>query len=73
MPEENENKPDASRTPTPKLAYSMQEAADAIGVSYITMWRLLKRGKIRASTACRTKIIPAAELHRFLRDSLEAA
>lgn len=54
----------------PRLAYTMQEAAEILGVSYITVHRLLKRGKLRASDAIRNKIIPHTEIERFLRDSL---
>ncbi len=46
----------------------MREAAESIGVSYITMHRLLKRGLIRSSNALRTKIISRAELERFLNE-----
>lgn len=50
----------------PRMAYSMREAAAVIGVSYITMHRLLKRGLIKSSDALRTKIISRAELEKFL-------
>ena len=53
----------------PRLAYSMREAAEALGVSYISMHRLIKRGLIMSSSALRTKLIPAAELQRFLESS----
>lgn len=55
--------------PQQKLVYSMREAAAVLGVSYITMHRLLKRGLIRSSSAVRHKIIPHFELERFLRDT----
>ena len=48
----------------------MKEAAAALGVSYVTVHRLLKRGLLKSSSALRTKIIPATEIHRFLKDSL---
>jgi len=54
----------------PRLAYTMRETAEILGVSYITVHRLLKRGKLRASDAIRSKIIPRAEIDRFLRDSI---
>ena len=58
-----------SDTPaTPKLAFSMREAALAIGVSSITMHRLVKRGLIKSSDALRTKIISRQELERFLNE-----
>ena len=48
----------------------MREAAEILGVSYITVHRLLKRGELRSSDAIRNKVIPRAEIERFLRDSL---
>jgi excisionase family DNA binding protein len=53
-----------------RLAYSMKEAAEILGVSYITMHRLIARGLIKSSSALRTKLIPKSELERFLRDSM---
>jgi excisionase family DNA binding protein len=59
-----------SRPTIPRLAYTMREAAEAIGVSYITVHRLIKRGLLKSSTACRTKIIPTTEIERFLKATL---
>lgn len=56
----------------PRLAYSMRETAKILGVSYITVHRLLKRGKLRASDAIRNKVIPLTEIERFLRESTVA-
>ena len=55
----------------PRLAYTMQETADILGVSCITVHRLLKRGLLKCSTAVRHKLIPASEIERFLKDTLE--
>jgi len=54
----------------PRLAYTMRETASILGVSYITVHRLLKRGKLRASDAIRNKVIPLTEIERFLKDSI---
>ena len=54
----------------PRLAYTMRETAKILGVSYITVHRLLKRGKLRASDAIRNKVIPLSEIERFLRESI---
>ncbi|HEY5232801.1 MAG TPA: helix-turn-helix domain-containing protein [Verrucomicrobiae bacterium] len=62
-------KPAAS--PVPKLAFSMREAASALGVSYITVHRLLKRGLLKSSSALRTKIISLAEIERFLKETAQ--
>ena len=66
----SDNPAQTDKVGVPKLAYSMTETAEALGVSYITVHRLLKRGKLRASSAIRTKVIPAKELDRFLSESL---
>ena len=54
----------------PRLAYTMKETANMLGVSYITVHRLLKRGLLRSSTALRHKLIPKAEIDRFLKSTL---
>lgn len=61
----------ASQT-LPRLAYTMEETAEILGVSYITVHRLLKRGLLRSSTALRHKLIPMTEIQRFLRESMES-
>jgi excisionase family DNA binding protein len=55
----------------PRLAYTMRETAEILGVSYMTIHRWLKRGLLRSSSALRHKLIPASEIERFLRDTLE--
>ena len=47
----------------------MRETAEVLGVSYITVYRLLKRGLLRGSSALRTKIIPKTEIERFLKET----
>lgn len=60
----------AAADPLPRMAYTMRQTAKILGVSYITVHRLIKRGKLRACDAIRNKIIPHTEIERFLRDSL---
>jgi hypothetical protein len=55
----------------PRLAYSLKEAAEILGTSYISLWRLRKRGKLNCSVALRTVLVPHAELERFLQATLE--
>lgn len=57
----------------PRLAFTMAETAEILGVSYITVHRLLKRGKLRASDAIRNKVIPRTEIEKFLRESTSHA
>jgi len=56
----------SNKAPNQKLAYSMIEAAEAVGVCYITMHRLVKSGRIKCVPGLRTKIIPRSEIERFL-------
>lgn len=49
----------------------MQEAAEVLGVSYMTVHRLLKRGLLKSSSALRHKLIPHSEIERFLRVTLK--
>lgn len=66
----NQTSENASRT-LPRLAYTMEETAEMLGVSYITVHRLLKRGLLRSSRAIRHKVIPASEIERFLKSTLQ--
>jgi DNA-directed RNA polymerase specialized sigma24 family protein len=62
--------PVQTTTPTvQRLAYSMSETAKLLGISYISVQRLLKRGLLRSSSALRHKVIAHSEIERFLRDS----
>lgn len=54
----------------PKLAYTMEETAHALGISYITVHRLLKRGLLKSSKALRHKMIPVTEIERFLKETI---
>jgi hypothetical protein len=55
-----------TKSAMPRLAYSMEETAGMLGLSYITVWRLLKRGLIKSVPGLRHKVIPATEIQRFL-------
>ncbi len=55
----------------PRLAFTLNETAQMLGVSYITAFRLNKRGLLRSSSALRTKLIPRSEIERFLRENME--
>jgi excisionase family DNA binding protein len=51
-----------------RLAYSVQEAADLMGVDYFSVYRLIQRGKLRACRALRGKLlVPRSELLRLLK------
>ena len=53
--------------PTERLAYSIQESADMLGVNYFSIYRLIQRGKLKACRALRGKLlVPRAELLKLL-------
>lgn len=65
-----ENSPLPAEPPatTERLAYSVQEAADLLGVNYFSVYRLIQRGKLKACRALRGKIlVPRAELLKLLK------
>jgi excisionase family DNA binding protein len=51
-----------------RLAHSLHEAADLLGVNYFSIYRLIQRGKLRARRALRSKLlVPRTELLRRLK------
>ena len=57
----------ATRPPTERLAYSIQESADMLGVNYFSVYRLIQRGRLKACRALRGKfLIPRTELLKLL-------
>jgi excisionase family DNA binding protein len=53
--------------PTERLAYSVQEAADMLGVHYFSIYRLIQRGKLKTCRALRGKLlVPKTELLKLL-------
>jgi excisionase family DNA binding protein len=60
-------KPPTIPTPPERLAYSIQEAADMLGVHYFSVYRLIQRGKLKACRALRGKLlVPRTELLKLL-------
>jgi excisionase family DNA binding protein len=53
---------------TERLAYSVQEAADLLGVNYFSVYRLIQRGKLKVCRALRGKLlVPREELLKLLK------
>jgi excisionase family DNA binding protein len=53
--------------PTERLAYSIQESADMLGVNYFSVYRLIQRGQLKACRALRGKLlVPRTELLKLL-------
>ncbi len=40
-----------------RLAYSIKESADLLGVNYFSVYRLIQRGKLKACRALRGKLL----------------
>lgn len=57
---------------TEKLAFNRRQAADLLSLSPVTIDRLVSRGLLRPSRACRRPIFSADELKRFLRETAES-
>jgi len=59
-----------TQTTTPsaeRLAYSIQEAADMLGVNYFSVYRLIQRNKLKVCRALRGKLlVPRTELLKLL-------
>jgi hypothetical protein len=58
-------------SPKKKLALSRAEAAEARGISPVTLDRLTQRGLLKPSRATRRPLYPIWEIERFLRDTSE--
>ena len=64
---ENEQKTETSTTTTERLAYSLKETAEMLGVDYFSIYRLVKRGKLKACRVLRGKLlVPRSELVKLL-------
>ena len=62
---ESESKPSGEQLP--RLAFSLNEFAQMVGISYITAFRLVQRGKLKTCGHLRTKLISRDEVNRFLK------
>lgn len=50
------------------IAYSVEEAAAMLGVHYFSVYRLIKRGKLKVCRALRGKLlVPRSELLKLLK------
>jgi excisionase family DNA binding protein len=64
---ENEQKIVTTPITTERLAYSIQESADMLGIHYYTAYRLIQRGKLKACRVLRGKfLVPRSELVKLL-------
>ena len=54
-----------------RLAYSVLEASQLVGVSYTTLWRAIRRGDLRPIKGMGLLRISKKELERFTEDTRE--
>ena len=67
IPKNNEQPNPTQPAPADRLAYSVQEAADLLGVNYFSIYRLIQRGKLKPCRALRGKLlVPRTELLKLL-------
>lgn len=65
---QSETPPSATSAASERLAYSVQEAADLLGVNYFSVYRLIQRGKLKVCRALRGKLlVPRSELLKLLK------
>ena len=63
-----ENIPQTETPATERLAYSIKESAELLGVNYFSVYRLIQRGKLKACRALRGKLlVQRAELLKLLK------
>lgn len=53
-----------------KLAYSVHEAAAALGLSASSIWKWISLGQLRAVRVGGRTLIPAGELRRILKSGI---
>lgn len=61
--------PQSPTTDVPRMAYSIREAAEMLGVSEKSVRRLIDRRLLRPSRALRHLLIPKKEIERFLEET----
>lgn len=59
----------ASGALPPRLAFSVKEAGEILGISEKSVRRLILRGLLRPSRALRHLLIPKKEIERFLEET----
>jgi len=63
----NASESNATEPPNQRIAYSIPEAAEMLGLDYFSVYRLVQRGKLKACRALRGKfLISRTELFRLL-------
>ena len=55
-----------SSAPIQRAAYSVEEAAAALGIGRTYVFQLIKEGNLQTVKAGRRRLVPAKEVHAFL-------
>ncbi len=56
----------AQSNPVPRTAYSLDEAAQSLGLSRRTLYDLMDRGQLTTVKLGKRRLVPAAELERLV-------
>ena len=67
MNETDQTVASTTRPPPPRLAYSLKETAQMLGISEKSVRRLIARNLLRPSRALRHLLIARSEIERFLQ------
>ena len=63
-----------TQTPTvPRHSYSLDEAAQSLGLSRRTLYHLMDAGKLSTVKLGKRRLVPAQELERLIRPTESAA
>ena len=67
-PAEAPSQPAVSPQPTlPRMAFSVTETAEILGLSVVTIRRLIRKGRLRTISGLRHRLVPLTEIQRLLR------
>jgi len=69
QPRHDQPTPDVAGERPQRVAFSVDETAELLGVSSSSIWRLLRRGLLKRSKALRHRRIAKSEVERFLKET----
>ena len=58
---------------TERLAVTVPQAAEMLGLGRSTTWQLVRRGRLRSLRVGKRVLIPVRELERFLTEAMAEA
>jgi hypothetical protein len=50
----------------PRLTFTLPETAKILGISYVSVWRLVKRKKLKVIRDFRYPLVPKAEIEKYV-------